>query len=166
MENIKSIVESSCKTSKMMNKLEKNLRNIKFFSDHKQQMASSAYQALLKNLEFEYHPKGSCITRSGKKGHKFYVLCKGELAILIPRGDQRKNIIPKTYIDKFNESGLFDLNESDEEDLAASEEEVSDNKKKRAQAKELKSFMERINETLDCGGLFSGLLGLVKGGKG
>jgi hypothetical protein len=166
MDAIKEIVLSDQKTPKMMSKLENNLLHIKFFADHKPRIASSAYKALLENLEFEYHPKGACITRSGKKGHKFYVLCKGELAVLIPRGDQRINIIPKTYIDKFNQAGLFDLNESDESDLAASEEEVSDNKKKRAQAKELKNFMARINETLGGGGLFSGLLGLVGAGLG
>lgn len=55
------------------------------------------------------------MTKTGFRGLKFYVICKGKCAVLLERGDKRNNIIPKSFLDKFNSLEMFDLDESDEE---------------------------------------------------
>ena len=91
-------------------------------------MTSSSYQILLKNLELEQHKQGSCVTKCGHKGHKFFVICKGVCSILVPRGDSRKNIVPQRYLEKFDALNMFDINESDEEN-EISHEDLSDDDK-------------------------------------
>ena len=90
-------------------------------------MTSSAFQALLKNLKYEYHPAGTCMTKFGHTGNKFFVMLKGKCSTIIPREDKRYNMIAQKYMDKFEDKNMFDINQSEHDlDLSSENSESTD----------------------------------------